>query len=268
MAEDFWAPFFSRVDDHVFAPRSHARSPWSAEMLHGRLFAGLAARAVEADPEGAGYGVVRLTIDMFRAAPMSPVAVRSAVVRAGGRVRACEVSLTCEDREVARASVLLVRRAAVPPGEVWSAPVWSVPAPDELPPATRSPESEAMGVPELRFAGPGLDGPAQRRAWLRDTRQLVDGEPMSPLVRAVIAADVANPIANWGSRGLQFINADLTVYLARYPVGEWVGLEVTDHLSGAGAGVGQCALYDEAGRIGHCELAGVAAEFGAEGPRR
>ncbi len=67
---------------------------------------------------------------------------------------------------------------------------------------------------------------------------------------------------------MQFINADLTVYLARYPVGEWVGLEVADQLTGAGAGLGQCGLYDRTGRIGHCELAGVAAEFGAPGPRR
>jgi hypothetical protein len=268
MAEDLWAPFFARVDDHTVAPRSHARSPWSADMLHGRLLAGLAARAVESDHPGAEFGVVRLTVDLFRAAPMSDVAVRSAVVRAGGRVRASEVSLTCGGQEVARASALLVRRAVVPPGEVWTAPPWSVPAPEELPPPGHSPESDAMGVPDLRFAGPGLDGAVQRRAWLRDTRALIDGEAMSPLVRAVIAADVANPVSNWGSRGLQFINADLTVYLARYPIGEWVGLEVTDHLTGAGTGLGQCGLYDEAGRIGHCELAGVAAEFGTPGSRR
>jgi len=268
MAEDFWAPFFARVDDHTFAPRSHARSPWSADMLHGRLLAGLAARAVEADHPGSEFGVVRLTVDMFRAAPMAEVTVLSTVVRAGGRVRANEVSLTCDGREVARASALLVRRAAEPPGEVWSAPAWSVRAPDELPSPDHSPEAVAMGVPELRFAGPGLDGAVQRRAWLRDTRELVDGESLSPFVRAVIAADVANPVSNWGTRGLQFINADLTVYLARYPDGEWVGLEVTDHLSGAGAGLGQCALYDETGRIGHCELAGVVAEFGPPGARR
>jgi len=268
MAEDLWAPFFSRVGDHVFRPRSHARSPWSADMLHGRLLAGLAARAVEADHPGSEYGVVRLTVDLFRAAPMSAVTLRSTVVRAGGRVRVSEVSLTCEDVEVARASALLVRRGAVPPGEVWSAPTWSVPAPDQLPGPVRSPESDSMGVPELRFAGPGFDGAVQRRAWLRDTRELVDGEALSPLIRAVIAADVANPISNWGTRGLQFINADLTVYLVRYPVGEWVGLEVTDHLSGAGTGLGQCGLYDEAGRIGHCELVGVAAEFGTQGPPR
>ncbi len=111
--------------------------------------------------------MVRLTVDMFRAAPMSEVTVRSSVVRAGGRVRANEVSLICGGREVARASALLVRRGAVPPGEVWSAPLWSVPPPDELPSPDHSRETEAMGVPELRFAGPGLDGAEQRRAWLR-----------------------------------------------------------------------------------------------------
>ncbi len=268
MAEDLSAPFFSRAGDDLFVPRSHARSPWSPDMLHGRLLAGLAARAVEADHPGPDYGVVRLTVDLFRAAPMSEVTVRSAVTRAGGRVRAGEVFLTCDGREVARASALLVRRAGVAPGEVWSAPPWSVPSPEELAPPARSPEAEAMGAPDMRFAGPGLDGPAQHRVWLHDPLALVDGEPLTPLVRAVIAADVANPVSNWGSQGLQYINADLTVYLVRYPVGEWVGLEVTDHLDGAGAGLGQCGLYDTAGRFGHCELAGVAAEFGAPGSAR
>ena len=39
-----------------------------------------------------------------------------------------------------------------------------------------------------------------------------------------MAADVTNPMSNWGSAGLQFINADVTLSLGREPVGVDVGI--------------------------------------------
>ena len=65
-----------------------------------------------------------------------------------------------------------------------------------------------------------------------------------------MAADLPNPLANSGVEGLQFINADLTLLLARPPVSEWIGLEVTDHLSHDGIAIGSCKLYDTTGAIG------------------
>ena len=48
--------FFTSSADG-FVPTEHARGPWAPSMLHGRLLAGLAARAIEAevpDPERTG----------------------------------------------------------------------------------------------------------------------------------------------------------------------------------------------------------------------
>jgi hypothetical protein len=45
---------FFALKNGELVPAPHARSPWSADMLHGRLLGGLAARALEAehgDPE-------------------------------------------------------------------------------------------------------------------------------------------------------------------------------------------------------------------------
>ena len=100
------------------------------------------------------------------------------------------------------------------------------------------------------------------RSWLREPWALVDGEPLTPYVRAVIAADVSNPLSNWGDEGLQYINADLTVHLARAPVGEWIGLEVTDHLDHGGISVGQTRLHDATGPFGNVAVTGVAQAFG------
>ena len=47
-----------------------------------------------------------------------------------------------------------------------------------------------------------------------------------------------------------FINADLTVHLVRYPVGEWVCLQAATSIDGAGIGLADSALHDRSGRIG------------------
>jgi hypothetical protein len=232
-------------------------------MLHGRLLAGLAVRELERDHVDGGFAVVRLTIDLFSVVPMAPVSLRWTRTRDGRRVRAVEVVVTCEGRDVARAAALLLVPPGAPRGVVWGQPPWDVPSPDRLPASVRSAEAEAMGAPELRFIGPALgDGPGPHRAWLREPYPLVDGEELSPSVRAVIAADVTNPISNWGDEGLQYINSDITVLLVRSPVGEWIGLEVTDHLDASGISAGVCRLYDTTGPIGHAVVTGVSRPFG------
>ncbi len=120
-----------------------------------------------------------------------------------------------------------------------------------------------MGAPEMRFIGQPLGGPGPYEAWLREPWPLVEGEELTPLVRAVMAADVTNPLSNWGDEGLQYINADMTVYFSRLPLGEWIGLEVTDHLDADGVAVGQSRLHDRAGPFAVVSLGGVAQAFGA-----
>jgi hypothetical protein len=86
----------------------------------------------------------------------------------------------------------------------------------------------------------------------------VAGEPLTPFVRVASTADFASPFANSGAEGLQYVNADITLYLDRDPVGEWIGFEVLDHLSAEGVCLGECALYDERGSIGRSLVCGVA----------
>src|SRR5712692_7527173 len=73
MGEGPGAYFISSTDG--LQPVPEARSPWAADMLHGRLLAGLAARAVEGGGHDAELRVVRLTVDMFRSPPMSALHV-------------------------------------------------------------------------------------------------------------------------------------------------------------------------------------------------
>jgi hypothetical protein len=70
------------------------------------------------------------------------------------------------------------------------------------------------------------------------------------LCRVLIAADSGNGVSavldfhNW-----RFINPDLTVYLLRHPVGEWVALEAAT-TAADGVGLADTTLHDEQGPIG------------------
>lgn len=259
---DETAPYFAAEGDE-FVPGAQASSPWSPAMLHGRLLAGLAARAVELEagrgPAGDVFQLARLTTDLFRAPPVAPIRVETELVRDGRRVRTAECRLFAEGREVARAYALLLRKGQQPPGTVWAPPDWSVPRPEELPPPPPSEEPRAFGAPEFRIISPGgFTGTGQKLAWVRERRVLVEGEPLSPAARVAMAADIANPLANWSDEGLAFINADLTVYLARPPADEWIGLEVAGHVSESGVAFGHCVIHDVVGVIGHGAVAATA----------
>jgi Thioesterase-like superfamily len=224
-------------------------------MLHGRLIAALAARAAEERAEG--FTPTRLTIDLFRAAPMEPVHVHAETVRDGGRVRVVHVVVTCAGREAARASALLLRPGPEPEGRVWGPESWSVPDPGDLSPSVE--EDDELASLDIRMISPGgLTVATQKRLWVREIRPLVEGEETSSFVRAVAAADLANPFGNIGEAGLAFINADLTVYVGRLPVGQWIGLEIAARSgSGAVANVG-ANLYDCEGGFGSGSVASVA----------
>src|SRR5207248_8997679 len=130
----------------------------------------------------------------------------------------------------------------------WRAPEWDAPPPETLAAATDEEPADGWDI-RLVTAG-GFWTSQRKRVWTRDQRQLVAGEAPSPVVRAALAADLPNPLANSGTAGLQFINADLTLFLGRPPTSEWIGLEVTSHVGQDGIAVGSCTLYDTAGAIG------------------
>ena len=104
---------------------------------------------------------------------------------------------------------------------------------------------------EWRFAsgGPSALGPAAVWHRLRDT--VVAGEEPSGWERVMSIADSGNgisavlPLADWF-----FINPDLTVYLRREPVGEWVCMEAETQIEPDGLGLATSVLSDRAGRIG------------------
>lgn len=239
-------------------PHPDARSPWSPDMLHGRLLAGLAASALERDHGDPDLQPARLTVDLFRSPAMAPTTVATTVVRRGGRVRVVDALIHVGGVEVARASGLFLRRAEPPSFDDgprtarWDAPPPESMSPTEMPAADIPFDIRTPGG--QRFATPG--GGA-RQIWLRDRRPLVPGIELTPFVRAALASDFASPLANMSSEGLVYINADMTLHLARLPVGEWLGLGTGDRVVADGVSVAECPIHDADGPVGWSSVCAV-----------
>jgi hypothetical protein len=238
-------PAFFAATEHGLEPDPAAASPWSAAVLHGRLIAGLFARAVERDRSTSTLIPVRLTVDLFRPAAMAPVHVETAIVRDGGRLRLVEATATVGNRDVARASVLLLAPSEALLDDAPAPVAWDAPAPDA---AAGSRPGLPFDMQPVPGRGVGAVGP--RQVWFREHRRLVDGERLTPFVRAALVADMASPVANSSSAGLDYINSDVTLYLGRLPRGEWLGLEATGRVVGDGVTAAQCRLHDVDGVVG------------------
>jgi hypothetical protein len=218
-------------------------------MLHGRLVGGLLARAIETGHARAGFRAARLTVDLFRPAALAPVEVSTSLVRDGRRIRVADAVAVVGGHEIARASCVLLATSADPPAVPWRPEPWVSPHPDTLATANNEGRWEFVLV-DGAFQGLSGDhqGPAGRsRIWTRETAALVAGEPLTPFVRAAVSADIASPLANATEIGVAHINADYSLALARYPTGEWVGVEATQQQGADGISIATCTLYDTAG---------------------
>jgi hypothetical protein len=226
-------------------------------MLHGRLLAGLAAWAIERDHGDPELQPTRLTVDLYRSPAMAPTSVSTTLVRSGGRVRVVHAVIEQGEVEVARATSLFLRRAEPP--EIDDAPItppWTAPSPDDMGP-TFMPADVPFDVRSVDGEGFGAAGGAERRVWLRDHRPLVAGTELTPFIRAALASDFASPLANMSTEGLAYINADMTLHLARLPVGEWLGLSTGDRVVADGVSIAECPIHDERGPIGSSTVSAV-----------
>ena len=200
--------------------------------------------------------VARLTIELLRPVPLGRDRGAARTLRPGKKVQLVEASLLGR-RHRGRA-----RDRAADPREA------DLPLPEDAR-RDRDARGSVEGVARATFerVGPLIFGAAMEfrpssagridevgraTVWFRLRVPMVAGEETSPLMRVAAAADFGNGVSSvvdWNA-GWMFINPDLTIYLSRYPRGEWVALEAVTHASDDGVGFAESALYDEDGRIG------------------
>ncbi len=249
-------PFFRRVGD-AFQPTLSSRGPWSPTSLHGRVVAGLLAHAIEQRYGEPQFMPARLTVDMYRLPDLSAAEVALRPIREGHRLKVIDAEYIVGGVSMGRATCQLLRRSENPEGNVWTPPSWDAPLPAAIPPPTDA-RSAMGGMWATRQISGGFGAVGEKKLWMSEVRELVEGEALTPFVRAALAADFASPFANSGDKGLGWINSDITLYLHRLPVTEWIGFEVKNHGATDGVAIGECWLYDERGPIGTSTVAAIA----------
>jgi hypothetical protein len=234
-----------------YVPTEAALGPWTDQAMHGGPPTMLMAREIERFHSDEDMFVGRLTVELLRPAGREPLAVRCRLVRPGRKVQLVEASLWRDEQEVARATALRIRRAGIALPEKAEPPPHALT--DELHPWTgpyrSGPAYHLVGV-EIR-APETSQGVAPSWSWIRLKIPLVPEEEPSGLVRVCAAADFPNGISYVvDARKISYINPDLTIYMHRAPVGEWVMVDAGTWLQSHGTGFAEGALYDEHGRVG------------------
>lgn len=238
-----------------------AVSSWGKDHLHGVAVSGAMARALERRVEEEGrtdLRPARYTVDLFRPATRQPLTFATDVVRAGPRLALVDVVALQDGVPVARASGLFLKPTADTEGEVWMPDVHPSPPPEDVAPPTTEPH-----VPFLHSdAGWSQDFRAHQNASRKTSWNsavpVVAGERATPFQAVAAIADGASLVTNWGTRGVEHINTDITLTLVRRPAGTEIGLHAIDRLEQDGIAVGTATVFDREGALGTIVLASLA----------
>lgn len=253
------------LPDHVYAadgdrfvPSALAAGPWDAGAQHGGPPTALFGRLMrDHDPGGMEWFLARVTVELERPVPMTPLSVEVGVTRPGRRVQVLDAEMWGDGQRVARARGVRIARSDAGPPADRELPV---------PPALKVARPSSVARMSFREIGhvtfaqaidirpvvgfPFLElGPAQ--VWFRLEVPLLEGQAIDPLDRVLTMADFPNGVSNVVSfEEYVYINPDLTVHLHRLPAREWLLLDAASWVRHAGHGQAVAAIHDDDGRVG------------------
>jgi len=245
--------FYEPAGAGTFVATPATAGPWTSRAQHGGPPSALAARAFELHEADAGQRLARVTVDIMRPVPVGKIALQVRTVRPGRRVTLLEAVIKSDDQEVLHARGWRIAR---PDGEVPA--IGTAGKTPAIPPAAGPPDfgrahtAGYMSAIEWRFvSGAGFREHAAGSAWTRARIPLLPGEQPSPMCRALLVADSGSGVgAALDPAKFEYINVDLTVVLARDPVGEWLLLESATTIGAEGTGLAESILSDTSGRCG------------------
>ena len=244
-------------DPDTYHSTELANAGWYEEGQHGGAIAALITGQVEKVPTLAPMEIARVTIELFRVVPLVPLTISTRIVREGKRIQTVEAMVTAPSGQVlSMALVQRLRTADLPPPRQASPPPTTMPAPDDCPPVSFWSHGEpgkvmfhhdAIEVRQIR-GRLGERGPGA--VWIRLTEPIVAGETPTPAQLAALTADFSNGVSQALDDDWVFMNSDLTVSLARHPVGEWVALDAASVYHDQGRGMASATIWDRFHQIG------------------
>jgi hypothetical protein len=253
--------FFTVLADQL-VPEEVARSRWSDDQMHGVAISGALARSMEQAVRTRGRAELRparYTVDLFRPASMAPCTVSATIVREGPRLCLVDAVLEQQGRPVARASAIFLRPGESPTGAVWSPGTTVSPPPLELATVSDDPRVPLFGSDEAGWTGSFADhqNGSRKRTW-QTAVPVVAGERPSPFQAVASIADATSMVTNWGSNGVEFINTDISLALARLPVSLEVGLVALERTEHDGIAAGCAVVFDREGVLGTAMVSSLA----------
>jgi hypothetical protein len=241
------------ADGDTFVPSVLTRGPWDPRAQHGGATSALCAHVLERHDPGPASFVARLTVELMRPVPLTPLTVAARTVRPGRKVQWLEASVRAGDAEVARAVALRMRAAVVDVAHAVGPPCARPPGPETVAPLDFG-FGERVGLwdaHDVRLVAGRWDEAGPAAAWFRLRCAVVDGEAPTPLERVAACADfgsgIGSPTRFTAATG---INAEITLHLHRHPEGEWVCLESGGFAEPHGVGLAETRLHDERGGLG------------------
>lgn len=258
------AALFADLGDGRYLATEWSRGPWDPRHCHGAPPSALLVRAIERDSSTPvadvpiEWALSRITIELMRPVPVGvELVVSTTSIRAGARVSLVGATITDATTgvDVATATALRVSVRDVatpdvcrPDGEMPGGPESGRP---ETPPFRTEDVAYATHACDFRFVRGSWAERGPAAVWIRLAVPVVAGETPSGAQRAAAAADFGNGVSapvehlEW-----IYINPDLTIHLARRPVGEWIGMSSLSHLGIDGSGLAHSILHDSSGRLG------------------
>jgi hypothetical protein len=254
--------FFRAVvdgDAELLHPLPASASGWSPNQIRGMAVSGAVARATErtADQEFPDMQPARWAVDLFRPARVRPTTVTTTIVRHGRRVGVIDAELRQEDRLVARSRALFVRPSPTPTGQVWRPDrILSTPPPD-MAPTGDDPRLYYSAERGWTAGSNSHSNDSHKRVW-HFAIELIEGERPTPFQLTAGVADLTSLVVNWGSAGVEFINADIDMVLTRLPSSMELGLSAIDRAQDSGVAVGSAILFDRDGPFGSASVVALA----------
>jgi Acyl-CoA thioesterase C-terminal domain/Acyl-CoA thioesterase N-terminal domain len=238
-------------DGEAYVATELGLGPWYPGALHGGAPAALIARVLAGAVPDPMLRLARVTYEFVRPVMIGPLSAATELVRPGRRVTLIDGTL----RDGAGLEVLRARA-------LFSRPATFAAGPDEPPPFggpedgapndwQRSEPMFATHAMEVRFVQGRFGAVGPSIAWFRLRVPMIAGEQVLGIERIASAGDFGNGIASvldWSRHS--FINPDLTLYLERDPVDEWVALQAEMRVARGSVASATSVLWDRRGRIG------------------
>jgi hypothetical protein len=245
------ASLFERDGDR-YVPTHYCQGPWDPNAQFGGSPAALLATLVDQTPSLVPMQIARLTTDLLRPAPLTPLTPDVRVVREGKKIQVIAASLLADGVEVTRATALRVRRADIDADDLPDGL-----APNPLPTEPKPVDEETYPSPDphgsrlaMEYLFEESGGYYRDPNWMRLRVDVIAGERPRPVAKLAYVADTASGVGQRRGVSVRWINADVAINVVREPIGDWLSLDGRGWVGHTGTGQVQATLCDTDGIVG------------------